>query len=88
MRFWDNIVLKAANVNIKEYSAKEHVSHLLSDRMSSNPRGWSKQGAEVMVKILSFKYNGVNLKEVYLKEICSKEEKEEKILKEIVRKKC
>lgn len=39
-----------------------------------------------MVKILGFKYNGVNLKEVYLKEICSKEEKEEKILKEIVRK--
>jgi len=39
-----------------------------------------------MVKLLSLKYNGVNLKEAYLKEICSKEEKEEKILKEIVRK--
>ncbi|ADQ45215.1 hypothetical protein Calkro_0307 [Caldicellulosiruptor kronotskyensis 2002] len=39
-----------------------------------------------MVKILNFKYNGVNLKEVYLKEICTKKEKEDKILKEIVRK--
>ncbi len=83
---WDNIVLELDNRIIKGCSTEGHVSHVLADRMSSRPRGWSEQGAEVMVKLLSLKYNGVNLKEAYLKEICSKEEKEEKILKEIVRK--
>ncbi|ADQ04544.1 protein of unknown function UPF0236 [Caldicellulosiruptor owensensis OL] len=83
---WDNIVLELDNRIIKGCSAEGHVSHVLADRMSSRPRGWSEQGAEVMVKLLSLKYNGVNLKEAYLKEICGKEEKEEKILKEIVRK--
>ncbi|AEM73012.1 LOW QUALITY PROTEIN: protein of unknown function UPF0236 [Caldicellulosiruptor acetigenus 6A] len=83
---WDNIVLELDNRIIKGCSAEGHVSHVLADRMSSRPRGWSEEGAEVMVKLLSLKYNGVNLREAYLKEICSKEEKKEKILKEIVRK--
>ncbi len=83
---WDNIVLELDNRIVKGCSAEGHVSHVLADRLSSRPRGWSEEGAEVMVKILSLKYNGVDLKEAYLREVCRKEEREEKVLKEIVRK--
>jgi hypothetical protein len=57
--------------------------------MSSRLRGWSEEGAEVMVKLLSLKYNGVNLREAYLNEICRKAEKRdgsEQVVKEIMRK--
>lgn len=55
--------------------------------MSSRPKGWSEGGAEVMVKLLSLKHNGLNLREVYLDEICKKESKVEKI-EEVLSKLC
>jgi len=57
--------------------------------MSSRPGGWSEEGAEVMIKLLSLKYNGVNLREEYLNEICQKAEKRDKrerVVKEIMKK--
>lgn len=35
-------------------STEGYVSHVLADRMSSRPRGWSKEGAEVMNKVIEF----------------------------------
>ncbi|PBC89112.1 uncharacterized protein UPF0236 [Caldicellulosiruptor bescii] len=65
------------------------MSHVLADKMSSRPGGWSEEGAEVMIKLLSLKYNGVNLREEYLNEICQKAEKRDKrerVVKEIMKK--
>ncbi len=54
--------------------------------MGSRQGGWSKEGAEVMVKLLSLKYNGINLREAYLNEICRKAEKRNESVKEIMKK--
>ena len=39
-------------------STESHVSHGLSDRMSSRPKGWSRQGAEKMAKLRAYYLNG------------------------------
>ncbi|ADQ45096.1 hypothetical protein Calkro_0180 [Caldicellulosiruptor kronotskyensis 2002] len=81
---WDNIVLEAANVNIKGCSAEGHVSHVLAERMSSRPRGWSEDIAETMVKLLSLKYNGFELMNVYLEKIKAKKAERQEV-KEIAK---
>ncbi|MBD5585477.1 MAG: ISLre2 family transposase [Clostridia bacterium] len=39
-------------------SAEGHISHVLSDRLSSRPMGWSKPGAEKIAKLRTFHFNG------------------------------
>lgn len=39
-------------------SAEGHISHILSDRLSSRPMGWSKTGAEKIAKLRTFHFNG------------------------------
>ena len=70
------------NVNIKGCSAEGHVSHVLAERMSSRPRGWSEDIAETMVKLLSLKYNGFKIMDVYLDRIKAKK-RERREVKEI-----
>ena len=38
-------------------SAESHVSHILSDRLSSRPRGWSYEGADRMSKLRCYEKN-------------------------------
>lgn len=38
-------------------SAEGHVSHVLSDRMSSRPMGWSQTGADRMSKLRGYEKN-------------------------------
>ena len=38
-------------------SAESHVSHVLSDRLSSRPMGWSKTGADRMSKLRCYEKN-------------------------------
>ena len=38
-------------------SAESHVSHMLSDRLSSRPMGWSYEGADRMSKLRCFEKN-------------------------------
>ena len=38
-------------------SAESHVSHMLSDRLSSRPMGWSREGADRMSKIRCYEKN-------------------------------
>jgi len=45
-------------------SAEPHVSHILSDRMSSRPMGWSNKGMDKMSKLRAFKFNGGTRKEI------------------------
>ena len=45
-------------------SAEGHVSHILSDRMSSRPRGWSKTGADKMCHLRAYYKNGGDMLEL------------------------
>lgn len=45
-------------------SAEGHVSHVLSDRMSSRPMGWSRTGADKMARLRAYCYNGNSLLEL------------------------
>lgn len=42
-------------------SAEGHVSHVLSDRLSSRPLGWSRIGADRMTRLRVYKQNGGDL---------------------------
>ena len=45
------------NKEIDGCSAESHVSHVLSDRLSSRPKGWSKRGADRMSRLRCFEQN-------------------------------
>ena len=59
-------------------STESHVSHVLSERMSSRPMGWSKVGMAKMAELRAYYYNGGDMLELvrYQKKV-QKEEKEE-----------
>lgn len=46
-------------------SAEGHISHILSDRLSSRPMGWSVIGADEMARMRVYKANGGDIKEYY-----------------------
>ena len=59
MNNWSGIM---ASLKDKEHqsgcSAEGHVSHILSDRMSSRPLGWSRIGVDRMTRLRVYKWNG------------------------------
>ncbi|MHB1393570.1 MAG: UPF0236 family transposase-like protein [Clostridia bacterium] len=56
---WDGIDIKVEKRDeIVGCSAEGHVSHVLSDRLSSRPRGWSKVGVAKMSQLRIYKKNG------------------------------
>lgn len=60
---WEGIV----NSYDAEYigcSAEGHVSHILSERLSSRPLGWSYVGVDDMAKLRAFRANNGNIYEV------------------------
>ena len=48
---WAAVMRTYHNKVITGCSAESHVSHVLSDRLSSRPRAWSKTGADRMAKL-------------------------------------
>lgn len=55
---WDGIVIKALEDKyVLGCSAEGHISHILSDRMSSRPMGWSYKGADQMARLRVYKAN-------------------------------
>lgn len=56
-------------------SAEGHVSHILSDRLSSRPKGWSKTGADRMSKLRCYEKNYGGEKIIELVKIQSREKK-------------
>ena len=48
-------------------SAEGHVSHLLSDRLSSRPLGWSVIGVDNMSRLRVFVANGGNIYDIFMK---------------------
>ncbi|AGB40294.1 Uncharacterized protein family (UPF0236) [Halobacteroides halobius DSM 5150] len=61
---WEGIVNYYKDDNALGCSAEGHVSHILSDRLSSRPMGWSKQGVDQMARLRAFKFNGGKLKDL------------------------
>ncbi len=55
---WSGIEIKVGNHEIVGCSAEGHISHILSDRLSSRPMGWSENGADKMAQLRIFKKNG------------------------------
>lgn len=49
-------------------SAEGHVSHVLSDRLSSRPKGWSEDGMEQMGRLRVFSFNGGDITEYIMKQ--------------------
>lgn len=49
---------------VKGCSAEGHVSHVLSDRMSSRPMGWSVTGADKMSHLRAYQWNGGDMLEL------------------------
>jgi hypothetical protein len=86
---WDGIEIKAdKGPEIVSCSAEGHVSHVLSDRLSSRPKGWSRTGVEKMSKLLIYKKNGGNVYDLFMaqkqKELAArKQELQEKLIKEL-----
>lgn len=79
MNNWDGIAIKAEKgCEIVGCSAEGHVSHVLSARLSSRPKGWSKTGVNQMTKLLVFKKNGGIIYDLVMLQK-EKERKEQKI---------
>lgn len=73
-RNWAGIVNYYEDDNSLGCSAEGHVSHILSDRLSSRPMGWSELGVDQMARLRAFKFNGGELED--LKQIILEKEKE------------
>lgn len=54
---WAAVMRAYHNKIITGCSAESHVSHILSDRLSSRPMGWSKRGADRMSKLRCYEKN-------------------------------
>ena len=61
-------------------SAEGHISHVLSDRLSSRPLGWSRQGAEDIARLRVFALNSGNLRDYYT-EKSRRKQKESRMVK-------
>ena len=61
-------------------SAEGHISHILSDRLSSRPLGWCKEGVDQMARLRAFKTNGGNVYDLF-NQRRKQQLKEERILK-------
>lgn len=54
---WDAVMRSLHDKTVTGCSAEGHVSHILSDRLSSRPKGWSKTGADRMSKLRCYEKN-------------------------------
>lgn len=54
---WSAVRRSLRNKNVGGCSAESHVSHILSDRLSSRPMGWSETGADRMSKLRCYERN-------------------------------
>ena len=54
---WSAVMRTYHSKVITGCSAESHVSHVLSDRLSSRPMGWSKTGADRMSKLRCYEKN-------------------------------
>lgn len=65
---WEYLIFNSDYIDIDNLyshcSAESHVSHVLSDRMSSRPMAWSLKGAKIMAKYRAFLFNKINFEKL------------------------
>lgn len=79
MNHWENI----KHHYTKDYSgcsAEGHISHIYSDRLSSRPLGWSRDGVDQMARLRVFNANGGNLFDLVLRKK-KEQNRETKVIK-------
>lgn len=54
---WQAVIRTLRNKEVDGCSAESHISHVLSDRLSSRPKGWSKIGADRMSRLRCYEQN-------------------------------
>ena len=54
---WDAVMRCLHDKIVEGCSAEGHVSHILSERLSSRPKGWSKTGADRMSRLRCYEKN-------------------------------
>lgn len=54
---WAAVRRTLRNKRVNGCSAESHISHMLSDRLSSRPMGWSQTGADRMSKLRCYRKN-------------------------------
>jgi hypothetical protein len=69
---WKSIENATKYPDVIGCSAEGHVSHVLSDRLSSRPMGWSIIGSDQMSRLRAFVFNGGNI-HAALKKKCKNE---------------
>ena len=68
MKQFESICLRfQKNEEILGCSAEGHVSHILSNRLSSRPMGWSIKGCNNISKLIAYHYNGGSIAELLSK---------------------
>jgi len=89
---WQSIENATKYPDVIGCSAEGHVSHVLSDRLSSRPMGWSLTGSEQMSRLRAFVFNGGNVYEALKKlrkdsedRLCLSKKKEGRIRKRIAK---
>lgn len=79
LKNWDGIEIQTEKgEEIVGCSAEGHVSHILSDRLSSRPKGWSELGVAQISQLRIYKKNGGKVYDLVMAQKI-KEEKETKI---------
>jgi hypothetical protein len=63
---WDGIENYYADEDAMGCSAEGHVSHVLSDRLSSRPLGWCKTGVNQISRLRAFAFNDGNVYEILI----------------------
>lgn len=63
---WENIKHHYSN-DYSGCSAEGHISHIYSDRLSSRPLGWSREGVDQMARLRVFAANGGNIFDLALR---------------------
>jgi|AntAceMinimDraft_17_1070374.scaffolds.fasta_scaffold37686_1 hypothetical protein len=59
MNQWNGIIIKNEDSDARiGCSAESHISHILSDRLSSRPLGWSRLGVDKMSRLRAYVANG------------------------------
>ncbi len=65
LKNWTAAKLRLLGKNgVKGSSTEGHVSHVLSERLSSRPMGWSKKGMSKMAELRAYYYNGGDMLEL------------------------
>jgi len=62
MNNWDGIVIRQNDSKCGGSCTEAQVSHVLAERLSRSPKGWSEEGLKYMSKLRVFKVNGEQVK--------------------------